>query len=295
MDIRDIGLRAFLRDRAGNIGIMAAASSALVIGVLALGVDYGHLTLQRRSLQHASDLASIAAAANLDKAEAAALAYFTANRKRLAVRNGDRLMTASGDFPFAALAMRDDIDGYAEIVKGRYSADPAIAPEDRFVAGAMPYNAAKVTTMASGDLFFAQSLAARPDIIVRSVASASEQAAFSVGSRLASLDGGVLNKVLGALLGTNITLSAMDYRALLDADVDLFAFSEALASRLRLTGATYDDLLHSEIGLGDFIGALGGTRGLSPSVAALLNGVGRSLGSTQARIRLDKLIESRTL
>lgn len=282
--------RFFFTDRSGSINIMAAVSTAFVIGVLALGVDYGNLTLQRRTLQNETDLAAIVAASQIDKAEEAALDHFARNGNRIGVKHGDTLLTRQGQFPFDRLDTLDGIDGYAEIVKGRYTPDSSVPSGERFVAGRTPYNAVTVTTTATGELFFADSIAPEPDIAVKSTASTNARAAFSVGSRLASLNGGVLNKVLGRLLGTELSLSVMDYRALLDADVELFAFTNSLATRLHLTGVTYDELLRADMKLGDFIEALGGTRGLSPPVAALINGIGRDLGSTQTRIRLDQIM-----
>ena len=282
--------RLLLRDRSGSINIMAAVSTVFVIGVLALGVDYGHLTLQRRSLQNETDLAAIVAASRIDKADEAVLDHFDLNGSSIGIKRGDSLLTKNGTFAFDSLGTLDGIDGYAEIVKGNYTADSSVAPGSRFVPGKTPYNAVTVTTVTSGDLVFAKSIAAAPKISVKSMASTTERAAFSVGSRLASLNGGVLNKILGGLLGTQLTLSVMDYRSLLDADVELFAFTEALATKLHLSGITYDQLLQTDIKTSDFIDALGGTRGLSPPVAALLNGIGRNLGSTQTRIRLDKIM-----
>ena len=47
------------------------------------------------------------------------------------------------------------------------------------------------------------------------VAKAEAQAVFAVGSRLASLNGGIVNQLLSGLLGTSVSLSVMDYNALL--------------------------------------------------------------------------------
>ena len=58
-----------LADRSGNIGTLAALSLPLMIFSLALGVDYGYLTVQQRQLQASADLAAIAAASNVTEAE----------------------------------------------------------------------------------------------------------------------------------------------------------------------------------------------------------------------------------
>ncbi|UVC06912.1 hypothetical protein IHQ71_16855 [Rhizobium sp. TH2] len=277
-------------DRAGNIGIMAAASTAIVIGAMALGVDYGHLTLERRSLQDTSDLAAIVAASSIDQAEPAVLSFYKLNGKRLGIMRDGKLITSEGEFPATALSSMEDIDGYSVLTKGRYTADLSIPVENRFVAGAMPYDAVSVTTTSAGELFFAKAISTEPQIAVKSLASQQRTAAFSVGSRLASLNGGILNQVLGALLGTNVTLSVMDYNALLDADVELFSFTQALATELKLTGVTYEELLQSEISLGSYLSALASAGGGSPSASAILSGLSRALGTTQANIPLEKIL-----
>ena len=62
-----------LRDRSGNIAITAALTAPLIGAVLALGVDYGYLTLQKRQLQNTADLAAISAASAGTNAESAVL------------------------------------------------------------------------------------------------------------------------------------------------------------------------------------------------------------------------------
>ena len=58
-------VRALARERSGNIGISAALAMPLVITSMALAIDYGYLTVQKREMQTAVDLAAIAAAANV--------------------------------------------------------------------------------------------------------------------------------------------------------------------------------------------------------------------------------------
>lgn len=290
MNLLSPKLLRFRADRSGSINIIAAASAAFLIGVLAVGIDYGFLTLQRRTLQNTSDLAAIVAASNIEEAEAAALQHFARNGGRIALKRDGRLITTHGEFPIDQLATLKDIDGYAEVVKGRYTPDPTIQPANRFVAGQTPYNAVTVTTRAAGDLVFARSIASKPAMSVKSVAAAHELAAFSVGSRAASLNGGLLNKVLGALLGTEISLSAMDYEALADADIELFDFTQSLATKLNMRAVTYDQLLQSEVQLADFVDALGDANGLSPAVAGILNSLGHKLGSSSIHVRLDRIL-----
>ena len=72
-------LRRFRNDERGNIAIMSAAVSLLVIGCAALGVDVGTIFADRRKVQSAADLAAIVAASDLPHAAAAATATVTKN------------------------------------------------------------------------------------------------------------------------------------------------------------------------------------------------------------------------
>lgn len=73
-------LPRFLKDRTGNIAISAGLTAPLFIGILALGVDYGYLTLQKRQLQQTADLAAISAAANAADPEKGGPAIFRPQR-----------------------------------------------------------------------------------------------------------------------------------------------------------------------------------------------------------------------
>ncbi|MGB3626484.1 MAG: hypothetical protein WA989_11665, partial [Henriciella sp.] len=79
------------------------------------------------------------------------------------------------------------------------------------------------------------------DVTARGTAMASSQVALSIGSRLARLEDGLLNAILSELTGSEIELSVMDYEAIFDTKIDLFAFTETLASDLDLTAGTYDE------------------------------------------------------
>lgn len=277
-------------DKRGNVGLLAAASAPVLICSLALGVDYGHLTLERRALQQTSDLAAIVAAGNLANSDEAVLNYFALNNKNFAIRDGDRLLTLKGTIPFNQDTAFDSVEGYAMLTKGRYNPDPAQTVEKRFVAGLTPYDAVAVTTVQKTRLFFGGSIASAPQIYTKSRATMEKVAAFSIGSRLASLNGGILNQVLGSLLGTEVTLSVMDYNALLDADVNAFKFADALATELNLTAATYQQVLDTEIGYGTFLTALAHTGGLAPSVTTVVQQLENSLDTTELSLSLGDIL-----
>ena len=83
-----------------------------------------------------------------------------------------------------------------QIVPGRYTGLSSIAAGSRFEAGKLPYNAVRVFLKKQGTLYFATSLMAPPVIGTTATANAQAQATFSVGSRLLSVNGGLLNALL---------------------------------------------------------------------------------------------------
>lgn len=157
-------------------------------------------------------------------------------------------------------------------------------------SGLWPYNAVRVTLRRLGTRYFATSLIDPPLISAQGVASLSARAAFSIGSRLASVNDGILNGVLGALVGGNIALNVMDYRALIDADVELFSFLDTLAMRLSITGGTYEDVLGADATIGQIASALASVPGTDPQARLVVQTIADRAGST-ARIALASLID----
>lgn len=282
--------RGLLRDTRGNIAISAALTFPVVIGALALGIDYGNLTLQKRALQQTADLSAIAASSAMNKPEEAVLSYFQMNGQNLAVRTETGAMTPEGEIPFDPEKIFESRDGYAMLVKGRYVPDPEKPVDQRFQPGAQPYDAVKVTVVRKSDLFFAGSFATPPELRATGTAASNKVAAFSVGSRLASLDGGILNALLGKLLGTTVSLKVMDYRALVDTQVNLLHVLDALAIDLGLTAGTYSDVLATEITYGKLLDALGKTTGVTPAVDTVLNTLENALGRTQVKLKLEEIL-----
>ncbi len=226
-------LQRFVTDRRGNVAIIAAGCMMLVIGCAALGVDIGSIFADRRKTQSAADLAAIVAASNLSQAEAAARATVIDNA-----------------YPAAALR---------SVELGTYTPSAALAPQARFVTPASGVaNAARVTIETQTPLFFGRLFTGADHYRITATATAASTAvaSFAIGSRLLSLDGGLLNAMLGGMLGTTLSLSAMDYQALADAKIDALDFLSALATKADLTAGTYREVLDASVGVGEVAGAL---------------------------------------
>ncbi|ERF86277.1 hypothetical protein JQ559_06890 [Bradyrhizobium viridifuturi] len=225
-------MRRFGADERGNFAMISAGLMTLMIGCAGLAIDLGTIFADRRKTQSTADLAAIVAAANLSNPVNAATATVTQN-----------------NYPASALV---------KVETGTYTANSAIAPQARFVTPAVAIpNAARVTLTTKTPLYFARYLtgASYFNITTTATATSTEMATFAIGSRLLSVNGGALNALLGAMLGTTLSLSVMDYNALISAKIDALDFLSALATRVNLTAGTYNDLLNSNVKVGDIIAA----------------------------------------
>ena len=252
------------RDEKGGVAVMTAAFGGLMCVLAALAVDGGSIALKARQIQGVADLSAMAAAHDLSRAEAAALATASANLSDVRAVN---------------------------VVKGGYVADARIKPRDRFSPSAAEPNAARVEVTAPAPLFFGRWILNRDSITVRKTATAAipggrPQAMFSIGSRLGSLDDGLANALLSGLLGGNVSLTVMDYRALAGARVNLLQFSDALATELGVTAGDYDALLQQEVTAGRALKVLEAVAGADSKSA--LSKLTRA--PVDARLKLKDLI-----
>jgi uncharacterized membrane protein len=223
----------FCRAKNGSIAIMAATFLACIAGCSAFAVDLGRIYLEQRHLQSAVDLAAIEASRNLTRAEDAVRATLSAN-----------------GFTFLEELIID---------KGRYEADSAIVPQSRFstpVPSAQT-NAVRVNVRVRAPIYFGAAILGRDYVVVEAKATGmvTELVAFSIGSRLLSLNQGLANTLLSGLLGGSVNLSVMDYNALLSGDVKLLDFLNVLAVNVGLGAGTYEQLLNTNVSVGQVLQA----------------------------------------
>jgi uncharacterized membrane protein len=229
----------FHADRRGNVAIITALLSTVLLGFTALAVDVGFFYFQKQDLQNYTDLAAIAAVQNLTNAQGAATSELGLN-----------------GYPGAVIQ---------SVQTGVYSANSAVPASQRFQAQTSGANAVLVTTQMQAPMFFGRAFAALASgnntatsvtIGAQAVASQQTEAAFAIGSSLLTVNGGLLNSLLSGLLGGNISLSAMSYQSLISANIDMFSFSNALATRASLTGVTYNSLASANVTAGQVFGAM---------------------------------------
>lgn len=219
-------------DRRAGIGPFVALAMPMMIGAGALAVDVGSVQLETRRLQGLADSAALAAAGDLPAAQTRA----------------DALVGDAGW----------DRDFVVTTTPGRYVADAAIASDARFTPGATPANAVQVALATRSPTFLARIFGQHDVAIARKARAARiDLAAISVGSRLAALDGGLVNAYLSALTGSNLSLSVADHQALAGADIDLLTFVDALNTTADLELGSYDRILDSDIALPQIVEAVG--------------------------------------
>lgn len=238
-------MRDFLEDQGGGVAVMTAAVGLALCALAAISVDVASVALHARRVQGEADLAATAAAMNFSQASEIAQATVEANNP------GDTV----------------------EVEVGVYTPDRDLAPDQRFQPGGEA-NAVRATVTSPVKLHFGAWIMGRSHYDVTrhataAVAGHEPVAAFSIGSRLARLDGGLVNGVLSDLLGAQVSLSVMDYRALADAHVDLPTLLDAIADDLDLTAATYDELLDTRVSSGAVLN----------SIASLLDGTAATVAS----------------
>ncbi|HVK80653.1 MAG TPA: pilus assembly protein TadG-related protein [Verrucomicrobiae bacterium] len=226
-----MSFKHFARDEKAGVSVITAAAAVALIGATGLAVDVGAVYLDARRLQGAADLAALAAAQTPNAAQQRAEAALEANEWS---------------------------DARVVATTGAYSADPSVPPAQRFQANGPRTNAVRVEVEAQTPLYFGRLFIREGEMTITRSATAAQRnlASFQIGSRLLALNGGVANALLSGLTGSNVSLSVMDYNALLAADVDLLEFVEILRTRLDLEAASFDRTLDADIEASEALNAL---------------------------------------
>lgn len=224
----------FSADRRGAVAVIAAVAGGLLCLFTAAVIDLGVLVLHTRRVQGAADLAALSAVRHLAQGEDAvartALATVEAN-------------------------VAPDVSVTVATALGVYSPDPTKMRNDRFAPGGATPNAARVEVASRAPMFFTHLLLGRDLVRITRRATATiggetPKAMISIGSRLARLDDGVANQLIGGLTGSKVSLSVMDYRRLVDLDVNLMGYTDALATELGVELGDYDQLLATQVDAG---------------------------------------------
>lgn len=259
-------MKRFLRAREGGISVLTAVSSLAVIGFAGLATDVGAVYLQARRLQGTADLSALAAAQNPAQANLLATGTVRAN-----------------GWPNARVAT----------AVGAYTPDRALTPEQRFRPAGGSANAVRVELSASAPLYFGRLFvpSGQMRITRRATAAQTRLASFQIGSRLLALDGGIANQVLGGLTGSSVSLSVMDYNALLNADVDLLSYVDGLRTRLDLEAASFDETLSHEIEAPDALEAIADQLTADRRAESAMRALAAAARRAEPVVDMDRLID----
>lgn len=267
-------LCGLVRDRRAGISIATAFAMTMLIGAAALAIDVGSLYLDRRKLQGIADAAAMAAAGRPGEERPAA----------------ERIIAANCDCGIQIAAL----------TTGTYTPEQTVAAEQRFAPGGVSANAVQISLTRNRPLYFGRFLIGRSDTVIRATATGARRgyAAFSLGSRVAAVNGGLPNALLSGLTGSELSLSLMDYNALASTDIDLLAFSEALRTEIDADVLTFGQTLDSHVTLPQVVSALasasdGQAAGVLEHIAgramprSLLPSRAIDLGPRSSSIRVD--------
>jgi len=241
--------RRFRAARGGNVAILVALGSAMLMGAGAVGIDLGMVFQARRKAQGAVDIAAMLAAVDPTQAD-------TAARRSL------------GDNGYATAT--------ATVSPGQLRRQlPGTAPGSRFKAGGSPANAVRVGLSTSVPVTFGRAigLPAAVPLRVTGTAASAQFAAFTIGSGTLQLQGGIANALLGALLGAKLSLSVSDYDALASARVDGLRVLDALGASLNMQAANYTDIVQAQASVGQMLMALRVAAQDNGSVVSALSGI----------------------
>ncbi|MDF3932650.1 pilus assembly protein TadG-related protein [Pseudomonas citronellolis] len=234
----------------GAIGIMAAVTLLLGLICLVLVVDTGRLYLEQRKLQRVADMAALETATQSGmcgtQSSAALLALARASAQRNGFPSDGTLSAALGDVGF-------DGSGQLRLFSAGNTTwnDSVKVVVTRSVASSIILNAAAV---------FGAKTPTRVTLTAQAVARRAAMAGLSAGAGLARVNTAnspLLNPLLGALLGTNLSLSVATYEGLAGANISLLSLGQQLqAAGVSLNLGSVDSLLGANVSVAQLINAM---------------------------------------
>lgn len=221
----------------GAIGLMAALTLLIGLMFLMLAVDSGRLYVEKRRLQRVADMAALEAVSRRgDCASGSAQTFAEENatqRNGFALDTQRSLLTACGSVSSSAGVRSFSEDGSGQVIR-------AIA------TSTVP------ASLILGGLFGQQ-------VTLQAQAVAGAQvplAALTLRTTLVSVDSSqsvLLNAVFGGLLGGSVNVSAVGWNGLVKTDINLLDFLDLLAVDQGLTVGDYQQVLTSNVALGDLL------------------------------------------
>lgn len=288
------------RRQRGVIGLLGAIVMLLVVVCIALALDTGRLYMEKRNLQRVADLAALSVASrcetlsSCDQAVTYAQDVLEDNGYSRDLVDGDGITL--GRVVLVDVAVEGGPTSYR-----RYDFDDSLSQDAVQVvlkdSVSPPLMAAFMPD--DGDASDDHTITLQSTAVARKAT----YVAFSVGSRLASLDSSessLLAPLLGGLLGSDVPLSLVGYEGVLDTRITLLELaSEMPALGVDLAALTVDEVLNTNVTLSELLEASESVlsdRGLLASDLALLGEMqsAMSLDVGTADINLGELLDIRS-
>ena len=234
----------------GAIGLMGAMTLGIALLFMLLVVDSGRLYLEKRKLQRVADTAALevvtrGGACVSPNTNAAQFAIQSATRNDFPIDDNRTLATACGTLVSGADFIRT------------FSPNPSKADAIQVIA-----THRVVTSIANGLLMLFSPGPFEPSIRLQAVAVAAVPAppvaTLTIRSTLLTVDStksAALNALIGGLLGGKLQLNAVGWEGLINTNISLLSYLDALAIRLNVSAGNYDELLKTDASVGDLIQA----------------------------------------
>lgn len=219
--------------------VMVALWMGIALAALMV-LDIGNLFWQKRELQKIADLSALAG--STQPLNAACTSTAPSNAKQIADANGLR----AGDV--------------FEAKYGRWAPGAGIPLEQFFVAADVSKsNACHVEVQRNVSYFFIFSASGHKSRWIGAKATAlvsgDPVATVLVRSTLASLNGGMLNTLLSAVLGTQVNLTAASWQGIAKLNVNLLKVFDSLLG-VNANVGDYEALLNTQVKLADLLKAM---------------------------------------
>ncbi|MDP9892526.1 putative membrane protein [Variovorax boronicumulans] len=226
------------------IVIAAIAMSLIVIALI--GTELGYHFFMKREFQKAADLAALAGTQKLAATNNCGLAASAAS-------------TNAGQNLPAGIAINAPECGNWQAGQASAGSTGCFAgTDDHFLPGGTPLNAVRVRITQSPPALLGF-LSGDRTICVQAVAAQQQpQAALNIRSTLAVVDASqspLLNAVIGGLLGGNLNLGFAGWNGLLNTNISLLEYLDALAVKLNISAGNYDSVLQTEVTTGQLLEA----------------------------------------
>ena len=230
-------LIACLEDRSGATIPLVAIFITLLMTLMAVSANLSLAYMDKRNYQSHLDLAAL----SLMRAKTASVtsAEDVLQRKGMSVE--DNMLT---------------------VTTGWYEADASLPIEERFTPRELNWNAVRlemdvpIRERVLGDM-----LQNDNSFSIASTAVHRQTVDVWAGSRLLRLEGGLTGLLLQALVGYDGRITVADYESLVGVELELLGFLEQLAISADLDAATYEDVLESDVTIGQLAVAIDAVTG----------------------------------